>query len=75
MPFTFVKLIPYALGLILVIGLFLYIKNLGKIECESKQKTVIIKSEQSRDRIEHENKSLERVVIIKRLNDGGWLRE
>lgn len=69
------KLAPYVLIAILAIVGFFYIKNLGKIACENKQKTVIIEGEKNRDKIDHENQSLERVTIINRLNDDGWLRK
>lgn len=68
------KLAAFSVFLGIAIGGFFYIKGLGKAECESKQKTAIIEGEKNRDKIEHENKSLERNIIIERLNSNGWLR-
>lgn len=70
----FVKLIPYLIALVLLVGVFLYVKNLGKTECENEQKSVIIEGIKDREKIEHKNKSLEHNDIVDRLDDGGWLR-
>lgn len=69
------KLAPYLAIVLLLIGAFFYIKNLGKIQCENDQKTVIIKGIGEREVIEHENKAIKRRNIIKRLGDNDWLRE
>jgi hypothetical protein len=51
---SLLKLAPYLLMFALAIGAFFYIKNLGKISCESEVKTVII--EQGKKDIDVENR-------------------
>lgn len=70
-----VKLALAIVVLAMIAGAFFYIKSLGKVECENKQKTVIIEGVKHRELIEHENKTISRTAIIDKLNDSGWLRE
>ena len=68
------KLIPYLLVAIMAIGGFFYIKNLGKVACESEQKTEVIKAVDKRQKINHAVKNLNHDKLVDELDDGGWLR-
>lgn len=68
------RFIPYIVMALMVVGGLLYVKNLGKIECENEQKTQIIAGEKQRKQINHANKNLKRETLINSLDDGGWLR-
>lgn len=68
------KLAPYFIMLLVIAGAFFYVKNIGKIECENKIKTVIIESTENREKIEHEIKGYNHDAIVKHLADSGWLR-
>lgn len=60
------------LGALSGYGLWMYQK--GKAACQERQKTEIIQSLTDREKIEHENKNLNRVSIIRDLDRNGWLR-
>ena len=68
------KLAPYLVAIGLLVGVFFYGVNVGKTECQKDAQIVVIEGTKSREQINHENKTLEHSIILKRLDDGGWLR-
>jgi len=76
------KYIGLVLGVLsLVTAALVYRSTLiaqGRNECRAAYETAlnqaIIKADKSREKIEHENKNLDRDAIIHNLGNDGWLR-
>lgn len=73
-PSFLLKLAPYAIGALVVIGAFFYIKNLGVVECEREVIIKEVNANTERQKINHEVKSMDHQSIINELASNGWLR-